>query len=132
MKKVLMYHHASCDNHGCEAILRTTAGIIDKQCEAEYTVTSMKPATDEAIANKQGKKFRFILMDKLCNMSFEKRTFILGVFSQVFHSIPFKRYIFKDLLKDATDADICISVGGDTYSYGKSAGLTTIDRYVRK
>lgn len=132
MKKVLMYHHASCDNHGCEAILRTTAQIIDKQCDAEYTVTSMKPLTDEAIANKQGEKFKFILMDKLCNMSFEKRTLILGAFSQLFHSIPFKGIIFKELLDKATKSDICISVGGDTYSYGKSAGLTTIDRYVRK
>lgn len=132
MKKVLMYHHASCDNHGCEAILRTTAQIIDKQCDAEYTVTSMKPLTDDAIANKEKNKFKFILMDKLCNMSFEKRTLILGAFSQLFHSVPFKGIIFKELLAKASEADICISVGGDTYSYGKSAALTTIDRYVRK
>ncbi len=132
MKKILMYHHASCDNHGCEAILRTTAGIIDKQCEAEYTVTSMKPVTDDVIANKPEKKFKFILMDKLCNISFENRTVILGAFSQLFHCIPFKGFIFKELFNKAKESELCISVGGDTYSYGKSAGLTTIDRYVRK
>lgn len=132
MKKIVMYNHASCENHGCEAIIRTTKAIIDKQCEAEYTVTTMKPAEDNVIANKGDKIFNFILMDKLCNLSFEKRTFVVGAFSQIFHSIPFKGYIFKDLLRVAEDADVCISVGGDTYSYGKSAGLTTIDRYVRK
>ena len=71
-------------------------------------------------------------MDIMYKLSFEKRTFIIGAFSQLFRAIPFKSLVFKDLLKNAKTADLCVSVGGDTYSYGKSAGLTTIDRYVRQ
>ncbi|MBQ2729357.1 MAG: polysaccharide pyruvyl transferase family protein [Clostridia bacterium] len=133
MKRIVMYHHASCENHGCEAILRTVAGITDKQFpETEYTVTTKLPEKDREILSDTKGKFRLIPMDIFYRLSFEKRTFIIGAFSQVFHAIPFKRLVFKDLLTAAGKADVCISVGGDTYSYGKSAGLTTIDRYVRK
>ncbi len=133
MKKVVMYNHASSNNHGCEAIIRTISGIIDKQCsDIQYSLTSMHPDVDEKYLNANGKKFDVFLMDKLCRFSFETRTFIVGAFSQLFHSIPFSRIIFSNFFKKVKDADVCISVGGDTYSYGKSAGLTTIDRYVRK
>ena len=133
MKKVLMYNHAASLNHGCEAILRTVSGIIDRHTDgAQYYVSSMIPSADNEIVNKEEKLMEFVKTDKLCDISFEKRTFILGAFSQIFHSIPFSGWIFKDLFKLAKDADLCISVGGDTYSYGKSAALTTIDKYVRR
>ena len=42
-----MYHHASCENHGCEAIIRTVSGIIDRQYPgSEYTVTTKYLAFD--------------------------------------------------------------------------------------
>ena len=133
MKKIVMYHHASCKNHGCEAILRTVSGIIERQYpESEYTVTTKLPEKDREVFSGSKQKFRFLPMDILYKLSFEKRTFIIGAFSQLFHAIPFSRIVFRDLFKAAGEADVCISVGGDTYSYGKSAGLTTIDRYVRK
>lgn len=133
MKKVLMYHHASCYNHGCEALLRTISTIIDQQYEgSEFSVSSMIPEYDDKLMNHDSKLMVFKKTDKLCNISFEKRSMIIGAFSQLFHSIPFKGWIFKELLQQAKWADLCVSVGGDTYSYGKSAGLTTIDRYVRK
>lgn len=133
MKKVLMYHHASGENHGCEAIIRTVSGICEKQYPgSEYTVTSKYPEKDKALIDTDNKKFNFIPMDILNNVSFEKRTLFLGAPAQLFHSIPFKWIVFKDLLRAAGEADLCVSVGGDNYSYGKSASLTTIDRYVRK
>ena len=132
MKNIVLYHHASCENHGCEAIVRTVAGIIDRQYPgSEYIVTSKLPDVDNKTVS-DDPKIKFVPADKLNKLSFEKRTFIIGAFSQLFHAIPFKSVIFKELLNNAKKADLCISVGGDTYSYGKSAGLTTIDRYVRK
>ena len=132
MKKFVMYHHATCENHGCEAILRTVAGIIEKQYPDSEFIATTKYHDADARTVSDYKKIKFIPLDIFNNFSFEKRTFILGVFSQIFHAIPFKTFVFKDLLGNAKDADLCISVGGDVYSYGKSAALTTIDRYVRK
>lgn len=133
MKKVTMYHHASCENHGCEAIIRTVSGIIDKQYpDSKYTVTTKYLDFDGKTTADISDKVKFIPMDKLMNTSFEKRTVILGAPSQLFHSIPFSGFIFSDLLSAAKESDVCISVGGDNYSYGKSAALTTIDRYVRR
>jgi len=133
MKKITMYHHASCENHGCEAIIRTISGIIDKQYpESKYTVTTKYPGLDARMTADISHKVKFIPLDKLNSVSFEKRTILLGAPSQLFHAIPFKGILFKDLLSAAAESDVCISVGGDNYSYGKSASLTTIDRYVRK
>lgn len=132
MKKFVLYHHATCENHGCEAILRTVAGIIEKQYpDSEFAVTT-KYLDADAKTISDNKKIKFIPLDILNKLTFEKRTLILGAFSQLFHAIPLKSVVFKDLFRSAENADVCISVGGDTYSYGKSAALTTIDRYVRK
>ncbi|MBE6587436.1 MAG: polysaccharide pyruvyl transferase family protein [Ruminococcaceae bacterium] len=134
MKKIVMYNHASTENHGCEAILRTTTEIIDKQySDIQYTVTSNLPDIDDANMNSYQKKYDFMLMDNLFKLIGEKkRIFVLGAFSQIFHAIPFNSIIFKKFYQKVKEADVCISVGGDTYSYGKSAALTTVDKYVRK
>ena len=133
MKKVGMYHHASGENHGCEAIIRTVSGIIEKgHPGSKYTVTSKYPDYDRELIDTEGKDFNFIELDRFNNVSFEKRTLLLGAPSQLFHAVPLAGWVFKALFKAAKEADVCISVGGDNYSYGKSAALTTIDRYVRK
>lgn len=133
MKKIVMYHHAATRNHGCEAIIRTVSSIIDRYVDdTKYTLTSMIPEEDDKVLNEKEKKFNIYYMDKLCKFSFEMRNFILGAFSHMFHAIPFNGFIFKNLYDDAKTADVCISVGGDIYSYGKSVGLITIDRYVKK
>lgn len=131
--KVLLYNHGSSYNHGCEAILRTVSGIISKRYpDAEFTVSSLRPNEDIQLIGEQGGRFRFIGSDNFSKLTFEKRRLIVGSLSTVFHDIPLFNYLFRDTLDAAKEADVMISVGGDTYSYGKSAEITTVSNKLRK
>ena len=131
--KVLLYNHGSSYNHGCEAILRTVSGIISKRYpDAEFTVSSLRPNEDIQLIGEQNGRFRFIGSDNFSKLTFEKRRLILGSLSTVFHDIPLFNYLFRDTLDAAKEADVMISVGGDTYSYGKSAEITTVSNKLRK
>jgi polysaccharide pyruvyl transferase WcaK-like protein len=131
--KVLLYNHASSYNHGCEAIIRTVSGIIEKRYpEAEFTVSSFRPQEDIELIGTEGGKFRFINSDNFNKLTSEKRRLVVGSLSTVLHNIPFFPHFFKDTVEAAKGSDVIISVGGDTFSYGKSAELTTVSNKLRK
>ncbi len=131
--KVLMYNHGSCYNHGCEAILRTVSGIISRRYpDAEYTVSSLRPNEDVEFITKEDGNFRFIDSDYFNRFNFEKRRLLVGSTTTVLHNIPFFKSFFRDTVNAAKESDVMISVGGDTFSYGKSAELTTISNKLRK
>lgn len=133
MKKVLLYNHGTSFNHGCEAIVRTISGIIsEKYPDAVFTVSSAKPHEDEQYIDTENGRYKFILSDLFCKLSFEKKRVVTGGLCTVLGTIPFFSLFYKNTVKSAKEADIAISVGGDTYSYGKSATLTTVDRNIRK
>ncbi len=133
MKRVLLYNHGTSYNHGCEAIVRSISGIIsEKYPDAEYIVSSVKPKEDEQYIDTEGGRYKFVLSDVFCKLSFEKRRLITGSVCTVLGGMPFFGAFFKETVKAAKVADLAISVGGDTYSYGKSATLTTVDRNVRR
>lgn len=129
---VLLYNHGSSYNHGCEAIIRTVSGIIEKRfSDVSFTVSSLRPAEDRELIG-ESKKIKFIDSDNFNRMSFESRRLIVGSLSTVFHNIPLFPHFFRDTVEAAKRADAMISVGGDTFSYGKSAELTTVSKKLRK
>ncbi len=131
--KVLLYNHGSSYNHGCEAILRTVSGIITKRFpDAEYTVSSLRPREDLELMDTENGRFRFIDSDNFNKLTFEKRRLVVGSLSTVLHNIPMFPHFFRDTVEAAKESDAMISVGGDTFSYGKSAELTTISNKLRK
>jgi len=131
--KILLYNHGSSYNHGCEAILRTVSGIISKRFpDALYTVSSLRPREDIELIDTEGGRFNFINSDNFNKLSFEKRRLVVGSLSTVLHNIPMFPHFFKDTVEAAKESDAMISVGGDTFSYGKSAELTTISNKLRK
>lgn len=133
MKKVLLYNHGSSYNHGCEAILRTVSDIIsEKYPDTEYTVASMTPEEDIECIDSENGRYKFVLMDKFCKLGFEKRRLIVGGMATLFGNIPAFDLFFGNTAKAAKEASLAISVGGDTYSYGKSLALAALDKNVRK
>ncbi|MGM9635660.1 MAG: polysaccharide pyruvyl transferase family protein [Candidatus Avispirillum sp.] len=133
MKEVLMYHHGSSQNHGCEAIIRTISGIIDeKYPDTHYTVSSLKPEHDKFYIGEQNGKYDFIYSDIMLTRLRALRYYYIGAFGKLFHRIPMFSLLFKDTAEAAKKADLIISVGGDNYSYGTSTGFTTIDNYLRR
>ena len=81
MKKVLMYHHGSSQNHGCEAILRTISGIIDeKYPDTHYTVSSLNPDHDRFYIGERDGKFEFIYSDVMITRLRALRHYYIGAF----------------------------------------------------
>lgn len=133
MKKILLYQHASSDNHGCEALVRTVSGIISEQYpDSQYLVSSLAPEVDEKYIDTENGRYRFFLSDKYGKYFGKKRVMVLGAFARFFHWIPLFGYMFKSTKEAAREADVAVSIGGDNYSYGKSAFLVTLDRKVKR
>lgn len=133
MKKVLLYNHGTSYNHGCEAIVRTITGIIDLEYpDALYTVSSVKPHEDRENISAENGKIDFVTADAFCGLPFKVRRFVTGAVTSVFGNFPFFGAFYKNTARAAREADLAVSVGGDTYSYGKSATLTAVDTNVRR
>ena len=133
MKKILLYNHGTSYNHGCEAIVRTISGIVcEKYPDSKIAVASTKPEEDKEYFSDELDKYSFVPGDALCGLPFKKRRFLLGSLCTLFGGLPIIRHLYKNTVKLAKTADLAVSVGGDTYSYGKSAALTAADRSVRK
>lgn len=133
MKNILFYQHASSDNHGCEAIIRTVSGIIDSQySDARYTVSSLRPDIDKRYIDTENGKYEFVVSDSFVKLGGAKRQLVLGVFARLFRWIPFFASTFKNTKKAAEEACLAVSIGGDNYSYGKSTVLLTFDKNIKK
>ena len=131
--RVLLYNHGSSYNHGNEAILRTVSAIVRARFpDAKFTVSSFKPHEDVEFIDPDELGFKFIDSDRFNKLTFEKRRLLMGSVTTVLHNIPLFPQIFKNTVAQAKEADAMISVGGDTFSYGKSAELTTISNKLRK
>ncbi|MEE1220191.1 MAG: polysaccharide pyruvyl transferase family protein [Ruminococcus sp.] len=138
MKKYVLYAHDGSGNHGCEALVRTTAELLDYK-KNEIVVVSGRPEEDEkykvnelCTVIKKGSRGNL----KRFSLLFMKAFFLLKIFNN---------YQLMDYLSEASSAevkrnDIALSIGGDTYCYGdwlierlakdhtmwKSAGLKTV------
>lgn len=133
MNKFLFYQHGTSDNHGCEAIIRTVSGIISEEYpDATYAVTSLSPEIDKKYIDTENGKYDFFMSDKYCPWFGKRRIFVLGVFARLFHTIPFFGYMYKETKRAAKESVLAVSVGGDNYSYGRSAYLVTLDKKIMK
>lgn len=141
MKNCILYSHDGSGNHGCEALVRTTAQVL-KRIDNNINVTLVSERPDE------DKKYG---IGEIC-------TSIVGRYEQKtpihFSSHFIKAYLdlkirknseLMDMLAEAEaanakDNDIALSIGGDVYCYGegvvkrlareqtvwKAAGLKTV------
>ncbi len=133
MKNVLLYNQGTCYNHGCEALVRTICGIIEEKYPGSvYCISSSKPHEDKEYIDEENGKYNFVASDVFCKCSFETKRLITGGVCTILGGMPFFSLLYKNTVKAAKKADVAISIGGDTYSYGKSAMLTTIDRNLRR
>lgn len=124
MKKVLFMHTGS-GNHGCEAIVRTTAQLLEgpqdvvlwsltKQEDEKYQVTKL---LEEVVESEQIKKYSFAHLETIVRRK---------IFGDVNANMNvFLRKLFKD--------NIAISIGGDNYCYEWSAKQAIkLDSEIRK
>ena len=124
MKKVLFMHTGS-GNHGCEAILRTTAGLLGGP--DNVVLWSMTKSEDEKYGAADS-------VEKIV-VSEQIRKFSTGYFSALFkrkilHNQQANMQVF---LRELFKGNIAVSIGGDNYCYPWSAKQAVeFDKEIRK
>lgn len=124
MKKV-MYMHFGSGNHGCEAIIRSSAPLLGRP--EEVALWSMKPEEDRrygalkgigtTLASEELRRFSPAWLEARLRQKLLRRSD--GTME------VFTRELFR--------GNVALCVGGDNYCYGWSAGkILELNRYIRK
>ena len=112
--KVFMFNHSGSLNRGCEAIIRGTVNILNGCRDGNsYTLSSFSPGEDKVLADITG-TIPFSPR-RLKKADYVKAALKIRLFGDERYSIIKG---CEDFLSRAEEADICLSVGGDTYCYG--------------
>ena len=127
--KVLMFAHGGSLNRGCEAIVRSSAALIQSRIRgAEVLLASERPETDRGlnvseVVDGSARTLRRFSPDWIVS---SVRYKLLGDESYAFARIH------RNVIRRIREADVCLSIGGDNYCYGEQPGLYEIDRRVKK
>lgn len=111
--KFVLFAHGGSGNHGCEALVRSTCKIIhNKYREAEILVATHNK-TEDLKYGVEGVKFVEYGVFSAKN----PMKYIDKIVRVLFKSGIFRKSIIKPIIKELKKEDVCLSIGGDNYSY---------------
>lgn len=124
-KTIILYPHGGSGNHGCEAIVRSTAKITG--------------AGISLYSSQKGQDIKYGL-DSVCDLhdiiNPIKKDIRYLASSLVYHltgnSDYLDRLAFGDMIRNAKKADLVLSIGGDNYCYGIPGHIIFLNRQFRK
>lgn len=124
-KNILLYPHGGSGNHGCEAIVRSSAKILDEN------LILFSSAIDQDI------KYD---LNKFCDLKTEQQPIkrnINYVLALIKHYIlkdtkAFDRLTFRNIFEQAKKSNLALSIGGDNYCYGVPHYIMFINQELRK
>ena len=128
------YSHGGCENHGCEAIVRTLSEMIKKaQPESVIKLYTLNARSDKAgdLPNiDESEEFNYIRPVSKTTSAQKIKLSLLSRKSQkiadeYFYSLSCKNPSLKE-------NDIYISVGGDNYCYGDGHMATAFNRELKR
>ena len=129
MRHYILYYHSGSANHGCEALVRTTAELLDYK-NNRITLASFRPYED--------KKYG---IDKICDIHqmYEMESVNklnpkwIRAYAEL--KIKHKQYAIDDLMMlnaiSAKKGDVALSIGGDNYCYN-DIGLFRANEILRR
>lgn len=130
MRKYLLYGHGGSENHGCEALVRTTVSLLNND-KGKIVLSSYSPEMD----------YKYHI-DEICcikQRGARKTTSKFNVdFLKAYADLKFKRnpealddlYELKAL--EIKRGDVAVSIGGDNYCYGGTKVLTKENKLYQK
>ena len=110
-------------NRGCEAIIRSTVGLLPQKRGSIYLVSDYYKA-DLLLSKELGINF----------ISYQEANAIQKVLSRLERTVSkkslksekiFQAHLFHDLKKD----DVCLNIGGDVYCYGRPVRSIAMNKY---
>ena len=113
---VLFYGNGSCENHGCEAIVRGTIQLLRK---ASYTVLSENVSDDIRYGLGNISKIIPAKEERRRNISFFKAYAKLKLTGN--YTDMYGLYFMPVIQRLSGYGDVALSVGGDNYCYGNTA-----------
>ena len=128
MGKKIFYAHAGAGNHGCEAIVRASAGILGD----DIVLYSIRPEEDEKYG--LNAVVQSIAHDQDLNVRRYSLPWLLSrVQTKLTGSIDLEIYNRKKAMFDAVrPGDIAFSIGGDNYCYPGTDALAAQNSLFRK
>lgn len=113
--KAILYSHGGAGNHGCEALVRSTAQIIGKQIDGIESIELYSYRSDDDMYYGINR-----VVDQITNLTYKKNTLKYYLNAILYKSglkNVFVREQHKKLFQSVRKNDICFSVGGDNYTY---------------
>ncbi len=124
---IKLYGHGGSDNHGCEAIVRSTAAMLD----AKATLYSFDINSDR----KYGVDALYKLTEDT-QSHYSKKTpkgFLSAVQAKMTGKLDiYARFNREKLINSISRGDVYLSVGGDNYCYAGTDMLAAINRNMKK
>lgn len=128
------YSHGGCENHGCEAIVKTLSALIkDKSPDSViklYTLSSKSDEHGDLPNIDEAEEFRYIIHASETTLAQKIKISLLNRKSQkaadeYYYSLSCKNPSLKE-------NDVYISVGGDNYCYGDGHMAAAMNRELKR
>lgn len=130
MKHYILYYHGGSCNHGCEALVRTTAELLDYK-NNKITLASFRPEDDFKYGIEQ-----FCDIHKMYELKDVSRWNPKWLKAYADFKFGNKPNAVDDLLileaLGAKKGDIALSIGGDNYCYNDTQGLIRANELFRR
>ncbi len=128
--RFLLYDHSGCFNRGCEAIVRSTVGILRKAFPGcECSLLSYNPEEDMILSDIPGLTVRGMTAQRLGHI----QTYFNAFYYKILHrSDYYYRASYSEAIDFAREHDICLIIGGDTFCYGDNELCRSITAEFKK
>ena len=125
--KTNLYAHTGSGNHGCEALVRSTAKLLDRMPtlfstgydeDIQFGISEIANVQRDTVVSIPRRSAAYVAA--ACQTKLTKRTTLFTQFAR------------RDLLDAVQSGDLCLSIGGDNYCYAGTEILGDLNTLFKK
>lgn len=125
--KTILYAHTGSGNHGCEALVRSTAKLLDSMPtlfstgydeDIQFGISAIANVQRDTVVSVPRKSAAYVAA--ACQTKLTKQTTL------------FTQHARKALLDTVQSGDLCLSIGGDNYCYAGTEILGDLNTLLKK